>query len=255
MAVLIDPPRWPAHGRVWSHLVSDVSLTELHTFAEAQGIPRRGFEGDHYDVPESMYAALVAAGARPVSGRDLLRSLQRTGMRLRKRRGERGLARVSGVAFPDGTTADIEIVASGREFPQARVFAAMAFVRDVAGDVALVHSIRRQEWGSPGGWREPGESVRENAIREVEEETGLKVRAADLKPVGYERFTPRVPGGLWQPGREVLQAFGAEVAEVRPVLRSDFDDTSEREWVTPVEFERRCGAQFWWPLAAHALTR
>ena len=255
MAVLIDPPRWPAHGRVWSHLVSDVSLTELHTFAEAHGIPRRGFEGDHYDVPESMYAALVAAGARPVSGRDLLRSLQRTGMRLRKRRGERGLARVSGVAFPDGTTADIEIVASGREFPQARVFAAMVFVRDVAGDVALVHSIRRQEWGSPGGWREPGESVRENAIREVEEETGLKVRAGDLEPVGYERFTPRVSGGLWQPGREVLQAFGAEVAEVRPALRSDFDDTSGREWVTPAEFERRCGAQFWWPLAAHAVTR
>jgi Protein of unknown function (DUF4031) len=24
VAVLIDPPGWPAHGRLWSHLASDV---------------------------------------------------------------------------------------------------------------------------------------------------------------------------------------------------------------------------------------
>ena len=33
VTVLIDPPRWPAHGRVWSHLVSDESYDELHAFA------------------------------------------------------------------------------------------------------------------------------------------------------------------------------------------------------------------------------
>ncbi|HMO10114.1 MAG TPA: DUF4031 domain-containing protein, partial [Actinotalea sp.] len=26
MAVLVDPPLWPRHGRVWGHLVSDTSL-------------------------------------------------------------------------------------------------------------------------------------------------------------------------------------------------------------------------------------
>ncbi|NUS53778.1 MAG: DUF4031 domain-containing protein, partial [Streptomycetaceae bacterium] len=35
MTVLIDPPTWPGHGRMWSHLVSDVSYDELHTFARA----------------------------------------------------------------------------------------------------------------------------------------------------------------------------------------------------------------------------
>ena len=30
MAILIDPPLWPRHGRVWGHLVSDTSLAELH---------------------------------------------------------------------------------------------------------------------------------------------------------------------------------------------------------------------------------
>lgn len=92
MSVLIDPPLWPAHGRLWSHLVSDASLEELHTFAEAAGVPERGFEGDHYDVPDERYAELVRAGANPVSTRELLRRLQGSGLRRPKRRGERVLA-------------------------------------------------------------------------------------------------------------------------------------------------------------------
>ena len=30
MTVLIDTPLWPKHGTVWSHLVSDSSIDELH---------------------------------------------------------------------------------------------------------------------------------------------------------------------------------------------------------------------------------
>ena len=84
MALWIDPPAWAAHGRLWSHLVSDVSYDELHAFAAASGVPRRGFERDHYDVPEEMYAALVAAGASPVSSRHLLSRLTSAGLRRRK---------------------------------------------------------------------------------------------------------------------------------------------------------------------------
>ncbi|MDQ6658720.1 MAG: DUF4031 domain-containing protein [Actinomycetota bacterium] len=86
MSVLIDPPRWPAHGRVWSHLVSDASLDELHAFAGAAGIPERGFDRDHYDVPEERYATLVAAGAEPVESRELLARLTAAGLRQRKQR-------------------------------------------------------------------------------------------------------------------------------------------------------------------------
>src|SRR5437763_1812254 len=92
MVILIDPPLWPAHGRLWSHLVSDVSFEELHTFAGALDVPMRGFEGDHYDVPQERYAAMVAAGARPVPGRELLDRLRRAGLRRPKRRGERVVA-------------------------------------------------------------------------------------------------------------------------------------------------------------------
>ena len=39
MTVYIDPPTWPGHDRVWSHLISDVSYDELHAFAERLGSP------------------------------------------------------------------------------------------------------------------------------------------------------------------------------------------------------------------------
>lgn len=82
MTVLIDPPMWPAHGRLWSHLVSDASLEELHDFAAAAGIPLRGFDLDHYDVPDRSYDELVAAGAVPVGARELLRRLRDSGLRV-----------------------------------------------------------------------------------------------------------------------------------------------------------------------------
>lgn len=83
MAVLIDPPRWPAHGTQFSHLVSDESLEELHAFAAAAGIPPRAFDHDHYDVPERRYADLVARGAIEVPESELVRRLVKSGLRLR----------------------------------------------------------------------------------------------------------------------------------------------------------------------------
>ena len=83
MGILIDQPAWPAHGTLWSHLVSDSSLEELHAFAAAQGIPRRGFDRDHYDVPLARYDSLVAAGAEPVDFRGLVTRLRASGLRVR----------------------------------------------------------------------------------------------------------------------------------------------------------------------------
>ena len=86
MAIYVDPPLWPAHGTHFSHLVSDTSLEELHTFAAASGIPERAFDGDHYDVAEARYSDLVAAGAVPVEGRVLVRKLIASGLRIPARR-------------------------------------------------------------------------------------------------------------------------------------------------------------------------
>jgi hypothetical protein len=83
--ILIDPPLVPAHGRLWSHLVSDTSYDELHAFASSIGIPARGFDRDHYDVPSELYDAAVAAGAVAVSSRELVARLRDSGLRRRKR--------------------------------------------------------------------------------------------------------------------------------------------------------------------------
>jgi uncharacterized protein DUF4031 len=85
VSVLVDPPRWPAHGRLWSHLVSDSSLGELHAFASRLGIPDRAFDEDHYDIPQERYDDVVAAGAVPVEGRELIRRLIASGLRVRER--------------------------------------------------------------------------------------------------------------------------------------------------------------------------
>jgi hypothetical protein len=76
---------WPAHGRMWAHLVSDASLDVLHAFAAANGVPARGFDRDHYDVPADRIDELVAAGAERVTAGELTRRLIASGLRVKGR--------------------------------------------------------------------------------------------------------------------------------------------------------------------------
>jgi muramoyltetrapeptide carboxypeptidase len=84
VTLLIDPPNSPGHGRLWSHLASDSSYEELHRFAQGLGIPQRGFDRDHYDIPAERYDVVVAAGAVPVTSRELITRLKAAGLRRRK---------------------------------------------------------------------------------------------------------------------------------------------------------------------------
>lgn len=83
MAILIDPPAWPAHGTLWSHLISDSDYEELHEFAARLGAPRRGFDLDHYDVPASLYERAIALGALPVNAKAVVHALRGSGLRVR----------------------------------------------------------------------------------------------------------------------------------------------------------------------------
>ena len=85
MAILVDDALWPAHGRLWAHLVSDSTLEELHAFAAAHDIPPRAFDPDHYDVPADALPRLIAGGAQHVGGKELTRALIASGLRVRGR--------------------------------------------------------------------------------------------------------------------------------------------------------------------------
>ena len=99
MTVLVDPLReYPDTGlpfRSWCHLVSDASFEELHTFAAELGIPRRFFQGDHYDLPAHLRDRAVDLGAIPVSTRELI-------VRMAGPRGERARRRARRRVAPGG---------------------------------------------------------------------------------------------------------------------------------------------------------
>ena len=85
MAIYVDECRWPWQGRRWCHLISDVSLDELHDFAEFLGMPRRAFQGDHYDLHEDLRIEAVIIGAVEITSRDLVVRLRSAGLRLTPR--------------------------------------------------------------------------------------------------------------------------------------------------------------------------
>lgn len=79
--LLLDEPRWPAHGTLYGHLVSDESLWELHDGARRAGLDVRAFDHDHYDLRADRVPAALAAGAVLVDSRELVRRMRAGGTR------------------------------------------------------------------------------------------------------------------------------------------------------------------------------
>ena len=79
MTIFIDDTKWKksATGRTsYSHMVSDVSLSELHEFATKNGIKRHFFHNanvKHYDIKNEEIQRVLNAGAFLVSSRELIK--------------------------------------------------------------------------------------------------------------------------------------------------------------------------------------
>ncbi|MEU5261611.1 NUDIX hydrolase [Amycolatopsis sp. NPDC021455] len=74
-----------------------------------------------------------------------------------------------------------------------------------AGAVLLMFDKRRRQWELPGGMREPGESARETAARELAEETGIHGVALTFAAVAEFDLVDRGR-------RELLAVYRAELA-------------------------------------------
>jgi len=80
--ILVDPPMYHDSQRTklryewWSHMVSDLSVDELHDFAHRLGLKRSWFQPrkhlPHYDITANKREQAIRLGAVPVSSRDLV---------------------------------------------------------------------------------------------------------------------------------------------------------------------------------------
>jgi muramoyltetrapeptide carboxypeptidase len=144
VTLLIDPPNSPGHGRLWSHLASDRSYDELHRFAQTLGIPQRGFDRDHYDIPAERYDVVVAAGAVPVTSRELITRLKAAGLRRRKaemlapKKPGRSLIRAPRLSGGDR----VAVVAPAGPVPPERLDAGLAVLESWGLDVRLMEHAR-----------------------------------------------------------------------------------------------------------------
>lgn len=55
--------------------------------------------------------------------------------------------------------------------------------------------IAPEHWGLPGGHLEDGEDFLTGALRELEEETGVRLEASEVHEVGRYDVHPELPGG------------------------------------------------------------
>jgi 8-oxo-dGTP diphosphatase len=101
-------------------------------------------------------------------------------------------------------------------------------------EVALVHRPRYDDWSFPKGKLDPGESWEGAALREVEEEIGLRCRLADeLPPTSYRDNKGRAKvvrywlmdpiDGEFEPSREVDEVRWLPTAEAAELLSYDHD--------------------------------
>ena len=108
--------------------------------------------------------------------------------------------------------------------PAIRVSAAV--VTDAAGWALVVRKRGTEMFMQPGGKPEAGESAATALVRELAEEIGVRVTAADLRPLGtFEAEAANEPGHL-----VVADAFAVRLERHHVVVGAEI---AEARWIAP----------------------
>lgn len=118
---------------------------------------------------------------------------------------------------------DIHIVPESRlsEFQPTPASFVVVTLKDT---VLLVFDRWREQWELPGGMREPGETARQAAVRELAEETGM--RTSDLEFAAVAEFSLR------HPDRHEYAAVYRTALTTMPRLVVN-DEVSDFRWWAP----------------------
>jgi ADP-ribose pyrophosphatase len=134
----------------------------------------------------------------------------------------------SQVRLPDGRDADYHTL----DFPRPAVAVAL---RDDSGRILLVRQQRfivdRDVWALPSGGVEPGEAIEAAALRELEEETGMRAAAVAHLISFYPSY------GV---SNQVFHCFTA--AGARPGGSFDANEVDGTAWLTPAEIGAKIAA-------------
>ena len=112
--------------------------------------------------------------------------------------------------------------------------AAGGIVRNSRGEIAIVQNSNGS-WGFPKGHMEEGEDALTAAVREIEEETGLKKITLVRKLGSYQRFAGKAGGVEGSKERKTIHMFDFQTEEEH--LEPEFPENAEVKWVPLSEVE------------------
>jgi len=96
------------------------------------------------------------------------------------------------------------------------------------GKLLIVYTAKKGYWAPPGGGIEPGETYEQAVVREVKEETNMKVLSQKL--IGYQ--------DIYEPDRIVRQTRSVCIVEPYGPFVSDPDgDVTEIKLIDPADYK------------------
>lgn len=105
-----------------------------------------------------------------------------------------------------------------------------AIIHDEDGRVLVVRKHGTTKFMQPGGKPEAGENAAQTLARELDEELGLKVDEAQLRPLG--RF---ISAAANEPGHRVIaDAFALTIGADTVTVQAEL---AELRWITPADLD------------------